>query len=131
MNMKLLRFSAPLLMSVLLFSCSDTEPESYEANINRLLDENQYEEAINTLRKSDQDSLITHRLKVQAHLAYGHYLTHEADHLAMSDRMASALRHFRRVLELDDDNTQAQEHIDLIEGIYRQMGRDIPEGVAE
>ena len=58
-------------------------------------------------------------------------LTHEADHLDMSNRMSDALRHYRRVLELDEHNRQAQAHIETIEGIYRQMGRDIPQGIAE
>ena len=72
-----------------------------------------------------------HGLLVNTHLAYASYLTHEADHLAMGQRMGDALRHFRRAAELDPQNSIALTHIELIEGIYAQMGRDVPEGVAK
>lgn len=71
-----------------------------------------------------------HSLLINTHLAYASYLTHEADHLAMGQRMGDALRHFRRVVELDPENSIALTHVELIEGIYAQMGRDVPEGVA-
>jgi hypothetical protein len=45
--------------------------------------------------------------------------------------MGGALRHFRKVLQLDPGNSRAQAEIDQIEGIYTQMGRPIPEGVAD
>lgn len=124
------RFLLVILLPLILFACSGQDPEGLETGINRLVEQHEYEEALATLREADDEPQKVHRLKVQTHLAYANYLTHEADHLEMRDRMSDALRHFRRVLELDPDNSQAQTHIELIEGIYRQMGREIPEGVA-
>lgn len=126
------RISVFLLLTTVIFACSEQEPENFEAHIMQLTQNNEYSEALDLLREAeDRDPDKVHRLKVQTHLAYANYLTHEADHLAMGDRMSDALRHFRRVLELDENNSQARSHIDLIEGIYQQMGRDVPEGVAE
>lgn len=113
-------------------SCSESpEPQSLETRITQHLDQNEYEEALSLLNEADEDTAEVRRLKIRTHLAYATYLTHEADHMDMSERMSNALRHFRRVLELDEHNNRARKNIELIEGIYRQMGRDIPEGVAE
>ncbi len=109
----------------------ETHSGNLEATIEQFLSEKRYEEALGILRESDGDTEELESLKVRTHLAYANYLTHEADHLGMGERMADALKHFRRVVELDPDNSQAQTHIDLIEGIYEQMDRDIPEGIAE
>lgn len=79
---------------------------------------------------SHAQEATVYALLVNTHLAYASYLTHEADHLAMGQRMGDALRHFRRVVELDPENSIALTHVELIEGIYAQMGRDVPEGVA-
>ncbi len=129
--MRLTIFSFLILIPLIHFSCSEAEPESFKAGIIQLNEQNEYEEALAKLKKSDNNPEEVHRLKVRTHLAYASYLTHEADHLAMGERMSDALRHYRRVLELDENNTQAITHIELIEGIYDQMGRDIPQGVAE
>ncbi len=120
-----------LALPLLAVSCSDPEPQTLEAKVADLMDQNEYEAALEMLAGADDDPARIEALRIQVHLAYANYLTHEADHLAMGARMATALRHFRRVAELDPGNSQAQTHIELIEGIYEQMGRDIPEGVAE
>lgn len=105
--------------------------ESLEIQVTQLIDQNEYERALELLRQSDEEPQRVEELKAGTHLAYAHYLTNEADHMEMGKRMPDALRHFRRVLELDEGNTMAQNYIDRIESIYEQMGRDIPEGVAE
>ncbi len=119
------------ILSFAMYACSEPGPENLEGNVQQLVQQNEYEEALDLLSEADGDSTVISQLKINTHLAYANYLTHEADHLAMGDRMADALRHFRRVLELDETNSRAENHIELIEGIYRQMGRDIPEGVAD
>jgi DNA-directed RNA polymerase subunit F len=45
--------------------------------------------------------------------------------------MPEALRHYRKVVELDPENAQAKAEIEQIEGIYRSLDREIPQGVAE
>ena len=91
----------------------------------------QYEQALDLLRNADQEDPQVMSLKRDTHLLYGLWLTYSADSVQMSERMGGALRHFRRVLELDPGNSRAQAEIDQIEGIYTQMGRPIPEGVAD
>lgn len=91
----------------------------------------QYEQALDLLRNADQDDPQVMELKRDTHLLYGLWLTYSADSVQMSERMGGALRHFRKVLELDPGNSRAQAEIDQIEGIYTQMGRPIPEGVAD
>jgi hypothetical protein len=134
-----------IILAISAWSCSGqesdtrTEPATMEGRVALLLDQNEFEDALELLAEAGtqkevdvtDDETGLDELRVRVHLAYANYLTHEADHLAMGARMGDALRHFRRVLELDPGNTQAQSHIELIEGIYEQMGRDIPQGVAE
>ncbi len=131
LHMRNLRYLTLFLLPVLLSACSEREPQNLEGAVAQHLEANEYEEALDLLRNSEVEDADIRELKIEAHLAYGYYLTHEADHLEMGDRMANALRHFRRVLELDAGNSQALTHVELIEGIYEQMGRDIPEGVAD
>ena len=120
-----------LALPLIIASCSDPEPELLDAAVASLLDQDEYESALELLDEAGDETAGVDALRVRVHLAYANYLTHEADHLAMRARMATALRHYRRVTELDPANSQALTHIELIEGIYEQMGRDIPEGVAE
>ncbi len=119
------------VLPLLLASCSGPEPQTLEAQVAGLLEQNEHEQALELLGDAGEDHPGAEELRVQVHLAYANYLTHEADHLAMGARMATALRHYRRVAELDPGNSRALTHIELIEGIYEQMGRNIPEGVAE
>ncbi|MEX0773384.1 MAG: hypothetical protein WEB89_10695 [Balneolales bacterium] len=91
--------------------------------------QNEFEEALDILADKDQDSDVVQQLLIATHMNYALYLTHESD-LGMKERMPSALRHFRRVLELDPGNTRARAESEQIESIYRSLGRDIPEGVA-
>ncbi|MBL8235467.1 MAG: hypothetical protein JNL98_43635, partial [Bryobacterales bacterium] len=38
-----------------------------------------------------------------------------------------ALRQFRKTVEYDPKNAKAKEHIATIEGIYKSMGRPVPQ----
>lgn len=114
-----------------LFSCSEPEPEDPGDKISQLIAEQEFEQAFDLLGHIDEDTPEAEQLEIEVHLAYANYLTHEADHITMGERMADALRHYRKVLELDEDHDQARALIELIEGIYEQMGRDVPQGVAD
>ncbi|MBP3192848.1 hypothetical protein [Natronogracilivirga saccharolytica] len=121
-----------LLLAIVIAFAAGCSPdsESTEQAVNQLSEEGEFEEALD-LARTKADETGDETLLIETHLAYANYLTHEADHLAMGERMGDALAHYRRVLELDETNSQAQSHIELIEGIYDQMGRDVPQGVAE
>lgn len=46
--------------------------------------------------------------------------------LPPGQKYPKALALYREVLKLDPSNASAQESVEMIEGIYRQMGRPIP-----
>ena len=49
------------------------------------------------------------------------------DSLPPRTKYPDALRTYRKVLTVDKDNKKAQSNISTIEGIYRSMGRPVPE----
>lgn len=46
--------------------------------------------------------------------------------LAPKDKYPKSLRVYRGIMKIDPKNAHAKKQIDLIEGIYRSMGRPIP-----
>jgi hypothetical protein len=63
---------------------------------------------------------------IDKHLAAGLYLTYEAN-LNPKEKYGPALKHFRKVLEVDPQNQEAMQNKQQIEDIYTSMGRQIPE----
>lgn len=111
------------------------KPDNFESlplveKIEFHIENDQYDDALNLLRPLDENDQQIKELLIATHMTYGLNLTYGS----LTDqrtRMPEALRQFRRVLELDPSNTAAQAEIDQIEGIYRSMNREIPQGVAE
>jgi len=62
---------------------------------------------------------------IAKHLAAGNYLMFEAN-LSPKKKYRPALKHYKRVLELDSENAEAQRNKKQIEEIYESMGRPIP-----
>lgn len=91
--------------------------------------EGKYEEAIAGLepaRKSaPKDAAITRAL-VDAHLAYGDFFMFNQQMRPMQ-KYPSALKQYRQVLVYDKTNAKAKENIGTIEGIYKSMGRPVPQ----
>ncbi len=63
---------------------------------------------------------------IAKHMAAGDYLMFEAN-LSPKKKYKPALKHYRRVLELDPSNAEAQRNKQQIEEIYQSMGRPIPQ----
>jgi hypothetical protein len=63
---------------------------------------------------------------VTKHMAAGNYLMFDAN-LSPKKKYRPALKHYRRVLELDANNAEAQRNKTQIEEIYTSMGRPIPQ----
>lgn len=63
---------------------------------------------------------------IAKHLTAGNYLMFEAN-LSPKKKYKPALKHFRRVLELDPTNAEALRNKGQIEEIYTSMGRPIPQ----
>lgn len=111
------------------------KPDNFESlplveKIEFHIENDQYDDALNLLRPLDENDQQIKELLIATHMTYGLNLTYGS----LTDqrtRMPEALRQLRRVLELDPSNTSAQAEIDQIEGIYRSMNREIPQGVAE
>jgi hypothetical protein len=63
---------------------------------------------------------------IEKHLAAGNYLMFKAN-LHPKKKYGPALKHYRRVLELDPGNDEAKTNKEQIEMIYESMGRPIPQ----
>jgi Flp pilus assembly protein TadD len=63
---------------------------------------------------------------ITKHMTAGNYLMFEAN-LSPKKKYKPALKHYRRVLELDPNNVEAQRNKTQIEEIYTSMGRPIPQ----
>lgn len=62
----------------------------------------------------------------EAHLKYGDSFMYN-ENLPPRQKYAPALRQYRAVVAVEPSNKDAQNKITLIENIYRQMGRPIPQ----
>ena len=62
----------------------------------------------------------------EAHLAQGN-ATMFNEQLPPMRKYPAALRSFRKVLEYDKNNAMAKKNIDTIEGVYKSMGRPVPQ----
>jgi len=96
-----------------------------------LVDNNRFDEAFDKLRLEDSSEPRIMIMIRDTHLHYGNWLMYHAETIHMTERMPEALRHFRRVLEIDPNNRTARSNIEQIEAIYAQLGRPVPEGVAQ
>ena len=94
-----------------------------------LIKAHKYEDAVALLDKAHtanpKSTEITKAL-VDAHLASADS-TMADDALPPMRKYPSALREYRKVLALDKTNQKAKANVDQIEGIYKQMGRPIPQ----
>jgi tetratricopeptide (TPR) repeat protein len=94
-----------------------------------LLKARKFDEAIAVLDKAhtaNPKSLEVTKALAGAHLAAAD-ATLSDDSLPPMRKYPAALRGYRKVLELDRTNQKAKDNIALIEGIYKQMGRPIPQ----
>ena len=94
-----------------------------------LLKARKYEDAVMLLDKAHtanpKSAEITKAL-TDAHLAAVDALMAD-DALPPMRKYPSALREYRKVLALDKTNAKAKANVDQIEGIYKSMGRPIPQ----
>lgn len=93
------------------------------------VDAKQFDAAIAMLepayKANPKDAAVAGEL-ADAHLKYGDSFMYN-EQLPPRAKYAPALKQYREVLVYDKNNKDAQEKIKLIEGIYKQMGRPIPQ----
>jgi tetratricopeptide (TPR) repeat protein len=99
------------------------------AEANQLITNGQYEQGITVLDALAKDSPSDEALKrsrIDAHMKYANYLMYDSP-LPPKQKYPEALQNYRAVVVLDPSNQEAKGNVDLIEGIYRSMGRPIPQ----
>jgi len=77
-----------------------------------------------TYKKSNSE--VNKKSLIEKHMDAGNYLMFEAN-LNPKKKYGPALKHFKRVLELDPNNQEAMNNRMQIEDIYNSMGRPIPD----
>ncbi len=81
---------------------------------------------IDDLGKASPSDELVKKAQVDGHLKYANFLMYESL-LPPKEKYPSALRQYRLVASIDPSNGEAKDNIKLIEGIYNQMGRPIPQ----
>jgi len=95
----------------------------------KLIADKKFEEAVAVLepaaKASPKDSALKNTM-VEALMGNGDtYMYNEK--LPPFKKYPTALRSYRRVLEFDKANQKAKDNIAMIEGIYKSMGRPVPQ----
>ncbi len=91
--------------------------------------EKKYDEAITALtaaQKTNPKSVEIKNTLADALLAKGDSIMYN-DALPPRSKYPDALRTYRQVLTVDKANKKAQDNIAMIEGIYKSMGRPVPQ----
>jgi tetratricopeptide (TPR) repeat protein len=78
------------------------------------------------LKTSPKDAAPIKATLAESYLGLGES-TMNNEQLRPMQKYPAALRAFRKVLEFDKGNKKATDNIAMIEGIYKQMGRPIPQ----
>lgn len=124
-----------------LISCGEENAEQnldmpLEDRINLLIEENEYEVALDALSEQDMSDPDIAQLKEKVHLNYGLHSMNTFDQTEMRTRMNNALSQFTEVLRINPDNTVAREQIQQILDIYatipdRSPEEDVMEGLRD
>lgn len=105
-------------------------PADLRGQVEQAITQDRFEDALALLAPVDSTSAERTELLYATHLTYGLFIMNNQSAGQMGKTMPQALRHLRRALELNPASEDARANIALIEGIYNQMGRPIPEGSA-
>lgn len=93
------------------------------------LNDKKYDEALALLepayKKTPNDAALA-KAMADAHLKYGDFYLNNGQ-LPPFQKYPNALRQYRAVLAIDKNNKAAKDNIALIEGIYKSMGRPVPQ----
>lgn len=117
---------------LILISCGEEAPEqdldmSLEDRINLLIEQNEYETALEALSGEDMSDPEIARLKEKTHLNYGLHSMNTFDQTEMRTRMNNALVQFTEVLRINPDNSVAREQAQQILDIYATIPERSPE----
>jgi tetratricopeptide (TPR) repeat protein len=129
-------------LSLILISCGGEDaPQqnldmSLEDRVNLMIEQNEYEAALELLSEKDQTDPEIALLREKTHLNYGLHSMTTFDQTEMRTRMNNALSQFTEVLRINPDNSVAREQIQQILDIYatipdRSPEEDVMEGLRD
>ncbi len=118
-----------VLCLLLVASCGEkkADPSKIEEAA-KLVTNKDFEKGIamfDDMRKSSPNDELLKKAQVIAHIKYGNYLMYDST-LPPKEKYPSALRQYRMAAAIEPTNAEAKQNINLIEGIYNQMGRTVP-----
>jgi hypothetical protein len=130
------------VLSLLLISCGGEDaPEqnldmSLEERVNLMIEQNEYEAALELLSAEDQTDSEIQLLREKTHLNYGLHSMTTFDQTEMRTRMNNALSQFTEVIRINPENSVAREQIQQILDIYatipdRSPQEDVMEGLRD
>lgn len=122
--MKAIRIAPALALAAALFAA---DPAVQQAK--KQIGDKKYDEAISTLEAAQKKNPKADDVKqalADAWLAKGDSYMADSS-LPPRMKYPGALKAYRQVLNYDKSNKKAQEQIATIEGIYKSMGRPIPQ----
>ncbi|MFO7845753.1 MAG: hypothetical protein R6V27_04255 [Balneolaceae bacterium] len=127
--------------SLLLTACGEESNEMdsdlpLDAQVDLLIEQNEYETALDVLAQEDSENEEVALLLEKTHLNYGLYSMNTFDETEMRTRMNNALLQFTEVLKINPNNSVARENIEQIMGIYatipdRNPEEEVLEGLRE
>jgi tetratricopeptide (TPR) repeat protein len=123
-----MNFIRPALLLALAVSAFAADP-AVVTQAKKQIAEKKYDAAITSLEAANKTSPKSAEIKatlVDALLAKADSIMYD-DALPPRSKYPDALRTYRKVLTWDKDNKKAQSNIATIEGIYKSMGRPIPQ----
>lgn len=121
-----------LTIGLLVAACGEESPEqnldmSLGDRVDLLIEQNEYEAALELLSDEDKSEPEIARLYEKTHLNYGLHSMNTFDQTEMRTRMNNALSQFTEVLKINSDNTVAREQIQQIMDIYATIPNRSPE----
>lgn len=121
-----------LTMGLLVAACGEGSPEqnldmSIGDRVDLLIEQNEYETALDLLKEEDKSDPEIARLYEKTHLNYGLHSMNTFDQTEMRTRMNNALSQFTEVLKINPDNTVARGQIQQIMDIYTTIPNRGPE----
>jgi tetratricopeptide (TPR) repeat protein len=121
-----MRFTKVVLLGALAISLLAANAVVDQAK--RLVAEKKYDEAISQLETAlkGKPQPDVKKALVDAHLAKGDSFMYN-DAVPPRVKYPAALKAYREVLKLEPDNKKAKDNIATIEGIYKSMGRPVPQ----
>ncbi len=126
-------FFTIIIIFTFIISCGKTEQNpdfaslTLSEQIDYLIENNEYESALDLLESEDRSDLEIRTLLEKTHLNYGLYSMNTFDQTEMRTRMNNALVQFTEVLRLNPENQFAREQVQQIMAIYSTIPNREPE----